>query len=219
MAFQDEVESLFRKLKPVLGSEIDSLWLAYHTQTDPRSRAEVLGILYSLASQYLDETFDKKVLLSLPFAEESRGDCELGRVLYAGQDMHSFGLREHEWLRHIGIFGTTGSGKTNCAFLLLSALRRMGKPFLVFDWKRNYRDLLALPEFGGLKVYTIGREEAPLLFNPMIPPPGTSARIWLKKLIEVMCHAYFLGEGVAYLLQKAMDQAYAAAGVYLEMVS
>lgn len=214
MAFQDEIESLFRKLKPVLGKEIDSLWLAYHTQTDSRSRAEVLGMLYSLASQYLDETFDKKLLLSLPSEEQSAGDYELGRVVYAGQEMHSFGLREAEWLRHIGIFGTTGSGKTNCAFILLSILRRMGKPFLVFDWKRNYRDLLALPDFANMKVYTIGREESPLLFNPLIPPPGTSAQIWLKKLIEVMCHAYFLGEGVAYLLQKAIDQTYSDAGVH-----
>jgi len=214
MAFQDEIESLFRKLKPVLGKEIDSLWLAYHTQTDQRSRAEVLGILYSLASQYLDETFEKKILLSLPSAEDSAGDYELGSVVYAGRDCFPFGLREPEWLRHVAIFGTTGSGKTNCAFVLLSILRRMGKPFLVFDWKRNYRDLLALPDFAGVKVYTIGREESPLVFNPLIPPPGTSARTWLKKLIEVMCHAYFLGEGVAYLLQKAIDQTYSDAGIY-----
>jgi len=38
MSWQDEVESLFRKLKPVLGKEIDALWLAYNTQTDARSR-------------------------------------------------------------------------------------------------------------------------------------------------------------------------------------
>ena len=216
MHFQDEVESLFRKLKPVLGKEIDSLWLAYHTQTDPRSRAEILGILYSLASQYLDETFDKQLLLSLPDAGDIAGDHEIGKVVYAGRELHPFGLRENEWLRHIGIFGTTGSGKTNCAFVLLSKLLKMRKPFLVFDWKRNYRDLLALPDFAGLKVYTIGREESPLLFNPLIAPPGTSPQTWLKKLIEVMCHAYFLGEGVAYLLQKAIDQAYSDSGVYYE---
>ena len=65
MTFQDEVESLFRKLKPVLGKQIDSLWLAYNTQTDSRSMAEILGILWSLASEYLDETFERKILLSL----------------------------------------------------------------------------------------------------------------------------------------------------------
>jgi len=28
-------------------------------------------------------------------------------------------------------------------------------------------------------------------------------RRWLKKLIEIIAHAYFLGEGVMYLLQEA----------------
>lgn len=119
MSWQDEVESLFRKLKPVLGKQIDSLWLAYNTQTDSRSRAEILGILWSLASKYLDETYDKKLLLSLPEREVIDGEYKLGKVAYGDQEYYPFGLRENEWIRHIGIFGTTGSGKTNCAFILL----------------------------------------------------------------------------------------------------
>jgi len=214
MTWQNEVESLFRKLKPILGKEIDSLWLAYNTQTDSRSRAEILGILWSLASKYLDETFDKKLLLSLPEKELIGGEYKLGKLVYGDQEYYPFGLRENEWLRHIGIFGTTGSGKTNCAFLLLWNLLKKKKPFLIFDWKRNYRDLLAFDEFRDTKIYTIGREVSPLFFNPLIPPEGTNPQSWLKKLIEVMCHAYFLGEGVAFLLQKAIDQAYSDYGVY-----
>ena len=214
MTWQEEIESLFRKLKPVLGNEIDSLWLAYNTQTDSRSRAEIVGILYSLASKYLDETYDKKLLLSLPEKEIIDGEYGLGKVIYGDQEYHPFGLRENEWLRHVGIFGTTGSGKTNCAFLLLRNLVKRGKPFLIFDWKRNYRDLLTLDEFRGTKIYTIGRNVSPLFFNPLIPPSGTKPQEWLKKMIEVMCHAYFLGEGVAFLLQKAIDQAYSDIGIY-----
>jgi len=214
MAWQNEVEDLFRKLKPVLGKEIDALWLAYNTQTDARSRQEIVGILYSLASKYLDETFDKKLLLSVPEADIADGEYRLGQVIYAGEELHPFGLREDEWLRHVGIFGTTGSGKTNCAFLLLRELAAKKKPFLIFDWKRNYRDLLTLDEFKGTRIYTIGRNVSPLFFNPLIPPEGTQPETWLKKLIEVMCHAYFLGEGVAFLLQKAIDKAYSDVGVY-----
>jgi len=214
MTWQDEVEGLFRKLKPVLGKEIDALWLAYNTQTDARSRAEIVGILYSLASKYLDETFDKKLLLSVPEREVIDGEYRLGSVAYAGEELYPFALRENEWLRHVGIFGTTGSGKTNCAFLLLRELAAKKKPFLIFDWKRNYRDLLSFDEFRELKIYTVGRDIAPLFFNPLIPPEGTQPETWLKKLIEVMCHAYFLGEGVAYLLQKAIDRVYSDYGVY-----
>jgi len=214
MPWQDEVEGLFRKLKPVLGKEIDALWLAYNTQTDSRSRAEIVGILYSLASKYLDETFDKKLLLSVPDKEIIDGEYRLGQVIYAGEELYPFALRENEWLRHVGIFGTTGSGKTNCAFLLLRELAAKKKPFLIFDWKRNYRDLIFFDEFRGLKIHTVGRDIAPLFFNPLIPPEGTQPETWLKKLIEVMCHAYFLGEGVAYLLQKAIDRVYSDYGVY-----
>ena len=135
-SWHDEVEGLFRKLKPILGHQIDSLWLAYNTQTNSQSRAEIIGILYSLASKYLDETFDKKILLSLPEKEVISGEYQLGKVVYGDQEYYPFGLRENEWLRHIGIFGTTGSGKTNCAFILLWNLLKKKKPFLIFDWKK-----------------------------------------------------------------------------------
>lgn len=56
-------------------------------------------------------------------------------------------MREKEWTRHMLITGMTGVGKTNLSFHLLRELKRHGKPFLVFDWKKNYRDLLQLNEF------------------------------------------------------------------------
>ena len=142
------------------------------------------------------------------------GEYEIGKVIYGDREWYPFGLHESEWLRHICIFGTTGTGKTNCAFIILWNLLKKGKPWLCLDWKRNFRDLLAFDDFKDTKVYTIGREISPLSFNPLIPPEGTNPKSWLKKIIEVACHSYFLGEGVAYLLQKAIDQAYSDFGVY-----
>jgi len=214
MAFQNDIEELFRKLKPFLGEEADALWLAYNTQTDSRSKAEIAGLLYSLASRYLNETYEKRLLLNVPDEKEIDGEYRLGNIVYSGKELYPFGLRENEWLRHVAIFGTTGSGKTNCAFLILRELARKGKPFLVFDWKRNYRDLILLEDFKDVKVYTVGRDVSPFCFNPLVPPPRTKAENWLKKLIEIICHAYFLGEGVAFLLQKAIDMVYQEKGVY-----
>jgi len=99
----------------------------------------------------------------------------------------------------------SGSGKSNTGFIILSNLQKQKKPFLVFDWKRGYRDLLSLPEGQEILVFTIGRDITPFHFNPLIPPKGTQPSVWLNKLIEVMGHAYFLGHGVAHLLQKAFD--------------
>lgn len=112
------------------------------------------------------------------------------------------------------MFGRSGAGKTNVGFLILKQLQEKRKPVLIFDWKRNYRDLLVQDEFKDIEVYTIGRNIAPFTFNPLIPPDGTNPKTWLKKLIEVIAHAYLLGNGVMYLLQCALDSVYEEAGVY-----
>jgi hypothetical protein len=65
-------------------------------------------------------------------------------------------------------------------------------------------------------VYTIGRDASSLFFNPLIPPENTNPQSWLKKLIEILMHSYFLGEGVTFLLQQAIDKAYSDFGVYSE---
>jgi hypothetical protein len=215
MTWQNEIEELFRKLKPVLGEEkLNRLWLAYQTRTDPKSRSEILGVLHVLAAKYLEENYDRKVLLSVPSAELIGGEYPIGRVVHGEKKYHPFGLREKEWIQHVGIFGRSGSGKTNVVFVILWNLLQKKKPFLVFDWKRNYRDFLIHKDGKGIGIYTVGRDINPFFFNPLIPPKGTDAQIWLKKLIEIMCHAYFLGEGVAYLLQKAIDMTYTDFGVY-----
>jgi hypothetical protein len=208
-----ETDELFRKLKPVLGKGIDQLWLEY--QLNPESRAEIEGILHTLAAKHLDNNYEhRRVLLTPPPEDVARGEYPLGTVQYAGKPCHPFGLREDEWIQHVGIFGRTGSGKTNVGYLIVKELLKKGKPFLIFDWKRNYRDLVALPEGQNIQIFTVGRSICPFHFNPLIPPKGTSPTVWLKKLIEIMCHVYYLGEGVAYLLQKAIDAVYTHAGVY-----
>ncbi len=135
-------------------------------------------------------------------------------MVYPGRDPTPFGLEAGELIQHLAIFGRSGAGKTNTVMVLLRALLERGVPFLVFDWKRNYRDLLAAPWVpeGSVLALTPGRDLAPLRWNPLRPPPGTQARTWLKKLIEIIAHAYFLGEGVMYLLQEAIDRAYRETG-------
>lgn len=193
-------------MKPVLGDRADALWLDY--QLSPESRSEIEGLMRALANEYLGLNFeDELTLLAPPPPETVKGEYNLGRISYPGV-VGMFGLREREWNQHVAIFGRTGSGKTNVGFLIARELLAHQKPILVFDWKRNYRDLLALPWAQDLRLLTVGRDVAPFYFNPLAPPPGTSHEVWLKKLIEIICHVYWLGEGVAYLLQKALDAVY-----------
>ena len=192
----NRVEELFRKLKPFLGQKADQLWLIYANAT-PKMKQSIEGMLEILAAKEFGETFQNdKIVLDPPSEELSNGEYSLGQVYYGDNSLHSFGLRPESMLKHVGVWGMTSSGKTNVAAVVLSNLQRFGKNYLVFDWKRNFRDLLALPEFKDVQFYTIGRSVSPLYWNPLKPPENTDPSTWLKQLIEVTQHALFLGHGV-----------------------
>ena len=181
---------------------------------DIEGKKEIETIIQLLYTRTLNQQINNdKILLEPPPKEKAQGEYPIGHVIYNEKKLFPFGLRETEFIQHIGIFGRSGSGKTNTAVILIAHLLNNDKPFMIFDWKRNYRDLIHSTS-KEILIFTVGRKTSPFIFNPLIPPPGTSPRIWLKKLIEIIGHAYFVGEGVMYLLQKAIDRAYQQLGVY-----
>jgi len=205
---------LCQKLKPLLGEKMDRIYAAYCAE-DIDGKRQIERYLELLMAKHLPEPLEVTAGDLLPPSRaEAAGEYPIGSVHYAGKDLYPFGLREDEWIQHVAVFGRTGAGKTNTGFLILKQLKDKGKPFLLFDWKRNYRDLLALPEFADVEVYTVGRNIVPFTFNPLIPPQGTHPKTWLKKLNEIIAHSYCLGNGVLYLLQQAVDFVYQEAGVY-----
>jgi len=198
---------------------MDEVFAAYHAE-DPDGKQQLETYLELLSARHLPQGLDDtEPGLIPPSREQAQGSYPIGQVSYSGKCLYPFGLRENEWIQHMAILGRSGSGKTNIGFSILKTLAQRRKPFLVFDWKRNYRDLLDRPEFGDVEVYTIGRSIAPLTFNPLIPPAGTDPKTWLKKLNEVIAHAYCLGNGVLFLLQQAVDAVYDEAGVYENLVA
>ena len=208
------VRQLCLQLKPILGSKMDKIYTAYMAE-DKEGQQQIEHYLQLLTAEYLPSKLEQnKTFLLPPSKERAEGEYHIGTVKYAGKDICQFGLREDEWIQHTAILGRSGAGKTNVGFLILQQLRQKGKPFLLFDWKRNYRDLLSLPGFEDVEVYTIGRNIAPFKFNPLIPPQGTDPKTWLKKLNEVLAHSYCLGNGCLFLLQQAVDAVYEKAGVY-----
>ncbi|MFZ1684106.1 MAG: DUF87 domain-containing protein, partial [Candidatus Zixiibacteriota bacterium] len=211
-----DIQEICRQLKPIIGEKADRYWLTYLTE-DQDGKRDVDTAIRLLAVRYLGAAVDDpKTFLSVPPKETATGEYPLGTVQYSGKDYYPFGLREDEWIQHVAIFGRSGAGKTNTVFVLINDLLAKKKPFLIFDWKRNYRDLLAVTDENML-VYTVGRNTSPLVFNPLIPPAGTDPKVWLKKLIEIIAGAYYLGEGVMYLLQEALDAVYQEFGMYTKI--
>ncbi len=209
----EEIQEICRRLKPVIGRQADRYWLAYLSE-DWRGRQELEIALRLLQARLLGSDVQiPQVHLSAPPRELARGEYPLGQVMYAEKVLYPFGLREDEWIQYTAIFGRSGAGKTNTVFVVIGNLLRAHKPFLIFDWTRNYRDILDSCH-QEILIYTVGRSIIPFAFNPLIPPEGTDPATWLKKLIEIIAHAYYLGEGVMFLLQEALHAVYQDFSLY-----
>ncbi len=209
----EPIEELFRRLRGVYGEKIDDLWQLY-ILSNSEEKIEMEQYLRHLYTNKLENTIKEKKIL-LPPRTNYAGEYFLGYVHYNNKDIAPFGIREQEWIQHTAIFGRSGSGKTNVVYLIINMLLHYKKPFLIFDWKKNYRDLLQYDyAFQSLQIYTIGNNSIPFRFNPLIPPPNIAPQIWLKKIVEIIAHAYFLGEGVIYLLHNLLDQLYLEFQVY-----
>ncbi len=186
---------------------------------DADGRKELEEQLQLLANSVLHRNVvDKTPVFHPPSAEAARGDIPIGKVAYNGKELHEFGLRRDEVFQHTAIFGRSGAGKTNLGFLLLRNLMAQGIPVMAFDWKKNFRDMLAVTGCENLKVYTVGRMAATFRFNPLIPPRGVDAKSHLKRLSYVLAHAFYLGDGCIFLISTVLDSLYRDAGVYRGVV-
>ena len=110
-----KIEELCEKLKPTYGRKIDQLWYWY-LAAKPQEKA----LLEVRLNQLYQKNFPRDQVLLEPAPRElAAGPYILGEVCYAGRSLYHFGLHEHEWIQHLGIFGRSGSGKTNLVCLIL----------------------------------------------------------------------------------------------------
>ncbi len=210
------VQELCRKLKPVMGKKVDRLWSAYLADSDADGKADIEQTLELLALKRLGADYNAD---RSPFPPPTRefaaaGHIQVGTVSYAERPLYPFYLKSPRLKEHVLIAGRSGSGKTNLTFVLMQGMMAQGIKVLALDWKRGYRDLMALHPT--LRVYTIGRNISPFRFNPLIPPAGCEPHIWIKLIVDVIAGAYFGGEGVISLLVGGLDHLYSQAGVFDE---
>ncbi len=214
MAEIDEIKDLTRKLEPQLGGQAESLWNWWLTSRTPLEVLENKQLLRSISERELGVSYADPIRLPPPAPELLKGKYPLGDVIYPDQVYAKVGLTDEDFPRHILIVGMTGVGKTNQTYNILRELALRDKPFLIFDWKQNYRHLKSLPEFKELNVFRLGDADCSFKFNPLIPPPGTQARHWLTLLVDVLKHAYFFAHGAEYYFRKGIDELYKRFGVY-----
>jgi len=209
-AFQDKC----RALRPIIGRQADHFWRAYLFQ-DEEGREELEEQLNLIVNANLNADLQNTTpIFHPPSQPDAQGEVFMGWVHYNGKDLYRFGLRPMELVQHTSLVGRTGSGKSNAGYLLAMNLTKAGIPWLCLDWKQSWRRLRNLPGFEDLRIYTIGRDVAPLQINPLIPPVGIDPRQHLKALTQVVNAAYYCGAGVEYLLTSILDELYQKHGVY-----
>jgi len=209
---KEEVLEEIKRLIPILGKEKASRLEVAYLLGDEDYRKKIQGIVDAIqASVFFDEELKDSVLLEPPPKDISiYGDFEIGTILYGRKEMYPLALNRKDLLTHIGIFGSSGSGKTNIMQFLCLQLNKLDVPILIFDFsKRNYRDLLNIPEMKDrMKIFTVGRNASPFRFNPLKPPEGVQISQWAKEFAEVFDHAYWLLGGGRHIILRALGELY-----------
>ena len=217
-----ELRSVCKKLRPLIGARADALWHAYLTAETPRAKQEAESLIQMVAVQYLGSSAsDTQVLLPPPGPDAASGEFLLGNLGYGSRDLYPLFLRRENFIKHLGIFSITGGGKTNVAQLLLLGLLQKDIPFLVVDWKRSYHRLrdAPVPKAKNIRVFAVGRRgESAFNWNPLRGPPGVHPKTWLSAVVEALEKSHISGPGVADILIEILDKKFDEAGFYSESV-
>ena len=212
MEGQSVISEDIKRLTPILGKKKVAKLEAAYLLGDESYRKRITEILDALKATVIsDETLNDSVLMEPPERSISTlGDFKLGTILYGKKELYPLMLNKKDLLTHLGVFGSSGSGKTNIIHYLTQALSEQEIPIVIFDFsKRNYRDLLQIPELKDkIKVYTVGRDVIPFRFNPLKPPEGVQVSQWAKEFAEVFDHSYWLLGGGRHVILKALDNLY-----------
>jgi len=209
------IEEMCKKLKPILGTKIDKLYMNYTFTDEPDKKREIAQFIHALYIKYVSHAVLKdQILLEPPAKQLVRGDYPLGIVSYANQDLYTFNLREQDWQRHVCITGMSGSGKTTLAFQLIRNFIVKKKPFLVMDWKKSFRPLMLIdPE---ILLFTVGNETISNSFKVNInkPPRGVPPKEWISILTDIIIESFNASHGTAKILAETLDQAFKDFKVY-----
>jgi hypothetical protein len=200
---------LFRRLKPLYPAAIARLWIEYQTADGERKR-EIDELVTILAIKRLGMMIgDEKLVLDAPPTWLiGEGEFTIGHVSYPGIPPYPFRVGRNELLRHVFILGPTGTGKSTLLLGILVQLLAARVPFMIFDFKRNYRCLLRASGSPDLVVFSVGRKTAPLAINALTPPPGVEFEEWADALTDTISTSYLLMQGARNVLKESLLQAH-----------
>ncbi len=199
-----------KRLVPVMGRDNAAKLGRAYLLADEDTKKRIFELVDVIkAAVFSDPDLRNAALREPPMPADSAGDVQIGYSLYGRKRVHPFALKKESLLSHMGVFGSSGYGKTNLAYSLVEKISDKGIPVIIFDFsKRNYKDLLSTRLKERIDIYTVGRSVAPFRFNPLKPPPGIQLSQWIKEFATIFDHAYWLLGGGRHIILKAMDGVY-----------
>lgn len=200
-----------KKLVPVFGKENAERLNRAYLIGDEEVRKRIFELVDTTRAAVMTNKDMKGAILMEPPPQEafSDGELTLGSVIYGRKRLFPMRISKDSLLMHMGIFGSSGYGKTNISYNLIETLSDEGVPVIVFDFsKRNYKDLISTRLKDRIDLYTVGRDVSPFRFNPLVPPPGVLTSQWIKEFSEIFDHAYWLLGGGRHIILKALSVIY-----------
>ena len=132
-----------QRLSPIIGKEAGKKIRVAYLLGDELSRQRIQETIDAIkAALFSREEFSDIPIMEPPSEEVAlSGEIELGTILYDKEGLYPLKLKRKDFLTHMGIFGSSGYGKTNLARHLVKNLSDKDIPVIIFDFsKRNYRE-------------------------------------------------------------------------------
>ena len=145
-----------------------------------------------------------------------QGDLEIGRVYHMHQAEEEKVLLSADGLMsHTFITGSTGAGKSNAVYQMLTqAVRRPDTTFMVIEpAKGEYKDIFGMDGDIVADVYGTNPQLTPLLrINPFRFPETTHIYEHMDRLVEVFNVCWPMYAAMPAVLKAALENAYTAVG-------
>lgn len=204
MEWVEETSNMISRMNFHLNQDVmEQLLNLYLIEEDPKEKVKlkeeiesILGIKIPLL------LFSQKSMLKAPRKDEVKGKIQIGKVIQGEKILHSFGLSTEELNQHMIITARSGAGKTTLIMWIIGQLISNNIPFLIFDFKLDYRHLVKkYPQLVVLKWKD-------LKLNLLEPPPSVSFVEWKQQVISIFGHVEGIWKGSTQYLLEAIDQTY-----------
>lgn len=150
-----------------------------------------------------------------PAQDPDRKKINLGNIYSMGEKTNGeVKLDLNSLAMHTFITGSTGSGKSNAVYQILSNLRKNSVPFLIIEpAKGEYKDVF--PDVKCFGTDTVSGET--LRINPFAFPDGIRVLEHIDRLIEIFNVCWPMYAAMPAVLKESVERAYKSAGWDLDL--